>query len=276
MINKNPTKISLFEGNKIRKTYDRDKWWFSVVDVIFVLTGSQNPQIYWRVFKKRLLDEGSNQTVTNCNGFKMMASDGKMRLTDCADSQTLLRLIQSIPSPKAEPFKLWLAKVGHERIQEIEDPELAVTRAKSIYSQKGYSSEWVEKRMRGIAVRNELTDEWKNRGANEGVEYAILTNEIMQGTFGLNVKNYKKKKNLTTQNLRDHMNDLELIFTMLGEATTTNLTTDKNSVGYHQLKTDAHQAGIATGKARKNIEDTLHKKIVSSTNYLDNKTKKLK
>ncbi|MGZ8967461.1 MAG: BRO-N domain-containing protein, partial [Gallionella sp.] len=224
--------IKLFESKNIRSLWDEaaQRWLFSVVDVVAALTDSQNPQVYWRVLKKRLLAEG-NETVTNCNGLKMIAADGKQRLTDVADTEQLLRLIQSIPSPKAEPFKRWLAKVGYERLEEIENPELAAVRMRGLYQAKGYSDEWIEKRVRGIAIRDELANEWKKRGVKEQREYAILTAEISRATFGMTPAEYKAYKNLTkpADNLRDHMNDLELIFTMLGEASTTEIARNKDA-----------------------------------------------
>ena len=214
------TAIKLFESKKVRSVWDAEKgkWFFAVVDVIAILTNSQNPQVYWRVLKKRLLAEG-NETVTNCNGLKMTAPDGKERRTDVADTEQLLRLIQSIPSPKAEPFKRWLARVGYERLEEIENPELAAKRMRELHRDKGYSDEWIEKRVRGIAIRDELTNEWKKRGVKEQVEYSILTAEISRATFGMTLTEYKEFKGLEKQkdNLRDHMTDLELIFTMLGD-----------------------------------------------------------
>jgi len=238
------TEIALFEGRKIRRHWDgeRERWYFSVVDVVAVLSDSKNPAVYWRVLKKRLLDQGSDQTVTNCNGLKMPAADGKMRLTDMADTETMLRIIQSIPSPKAEPFKRWLARVGYERIAEIEDPELASKRARAIYKAKGYPDDWVEKRMRSIAIREELTDEWKDRGVAERKDYAILTAEISKAAFGVTPSEYKKLKGLKRQNLRDHMNDLELIFSMLGEAATTEITRNRDARGFDENKQAAvHQ-----------------------------------
>ena len=194
----NERHLVIFEGKQIRRHWDNmsEKWYFSVVDVIAILTKSENPQVYWRVMKKRLIDEGSSETVTKCNGLKMIAPDGKLRLTDVADTEVLLRIIQSIPSPKAEPFKLWLAQVGKERIDEIRDPELAVNRAKATYERKGYPKDWVDKRLRGINVRNTLTDEWKNRGLKEGKEFAILTDEIYKGAFDFTAQEYKKHKSL--------------------------------------------------------------------------------
>ena len=262
--------IKLFEEKKVRSVYNEqeEKWYFSIVDVIEVLTESPNPQVYWRVLKKRLLAEG-NQTVTNCNGLKMVAADGKMRMTDVANTEQLLRLIQSIPSPKAEPFKQWLAQVGAERIAEIENPELAQARIRATYKAKGYSDEWIEKRIRGILVRDELTSEWKQRGVREGKEYAILTAEISKATFGIIPSDYKKLKGLTktAENLRDHMTDLELIFTMLGEASTTEIAKNKNAKGFVENHKAAKAGGSVAGKARKDLEKKSGKKIVSKQNF---------
>ncbi len=262
--------IKLFEQKQIRSEWieSEQKWYFAIVDVIAVLTDSPNPQVYWRVLKKRLKDEG-NESVTNCNALKMRAADGKMRLTDVADVNQLLRLIQSIPSPKAEPFKLWLAKVGQERLEEIENPELAQHRMREIYKAKGYSDEWIEKRVRGIAVRDELTNEWKKRGVKEGKEYAILTAEISKATFGLTPSEYKSYKGLTkpNENLRDHMTDLELIFTMLGEAATTEIARNKNAQGFPENKKAAKEGGSVAGKARKDLEKKSGRKVVTNQNY---------
>ncbi len=249
--------IVLFEEKHVRRAWDKDaeKWVFAIVDVIAALTESPNPQVYWRVMKKRLRDEG-NQTVTNCNALKMTAADGKQRLTDVADTEQLLRLIQSIPSPKAEPFKLWLAQVGYERLEEIENPELAAKRTREIYQQKGYSEEWIEKRMRGIAIRDELTDEWKKRGVKEQREYAILTAEISKATFGMTPTEYKAFKALANpkENLRDHMTDLELIFTMLGEASTTEIAKKKDAQGFPANQQAARLGGTIAGNARRELE----------------------
>ncbi len=233
-----------------------------------VLTESLNPQVYWRVLKKRLLAEG-NQTVTNCNGLKMPAPDGKMRMTDVADTEQLLRRIQSIPSPKAEPFKKWLAKIGAERIAEIENPELAQARIRETYKAKGYSDEWIEKRIRGILVRDELTNEWKQRSVKEGREYAILTAEISKATFGIIPSDYKKLKGLTksNENLRDHMTDLELIFSMLGEASTTEIAKNRDAKGFDENHTAAKAGGSVAGKAREDLEQKSGKKIVSNQNF---------
>ena len=262
--------IKLFEEKNVRSAFNEqeEKWYFSIVDVVEVLTESPNPQVYWRVLKKRLLAEG-NQTVTNCNALKMLAVDGKMRMTDVADTEQLLRLIQSIPSPKAEPFKQWLAQVGAERIAEIENPELAQARIRETYKAKGYSDEWIDKRIRGILVRDELTNEWKQRGVKEGKEYAILTAEISKATFGIIPSDYKKLKGLTktTENLRDHMTDLELIFTMLGEASTTEIAKNRNAKGFVENHKAAKAGGNVAGNARKELEQKSGKKIVSKENF---------
>ncbi len=260
--------IKLFESKQIRSIWDEEaqRWLFAVVDVIAALSESRNPQVYWRVLKKRLLAEG-NETVTNCNALKMSAPDGKQRLTDVADTEQLFRLIQSIPSPKAEPFKHWLAKVGKERLDEIENPELAMGRMQDLYEKKGYPKEWIDKRLRGIAVRQDLTDEWKDRGAASSKEFAILTNEIMQGTFDLKVDEYKQVKSLARENLRDHMTDIELILTMLAEATTTKLHRDRDSLGMEPLKKDAKDGGAVAGRTRKDIEHQTGKPVISTGNF---------
>ena len=216
--------IKLFESQKIRSHWDpeKEKWYFSVVDVVALLTDSDNPQVYWRVLKKRLADEG-NETVTNCNALKMEAADGKMRMTDVADTEQLLRLIQSIPSPKAEPFKQWLAKVGYERIQEAQDPEKTMDRAMEGYLKLGYSKEWINQRLKSIEIRKDLTDEWENRGVKKGQEFATLTDIITQAWSGKTVKEYKQFKELKKENLRDNMTNLELVLNMLAEATTTEI-----------------------------------------------------
>ncbi len=262
--------LTLFEEKQVRRTWNQveEKWYFAIVDVIAILTGSENPQVYWRVMKKRLSDEG-NETVTNCNGLKMTAADGKQRLTDVADTEQLLRLIQSIPSPKAEPFKLWLAKVGYERLEEIENPELAAKRMRQIYEQKGYSEDWIEKRLRGIAVRDELTDEWKKRGVKEQKEFAILTAEISKATFGMTPSEYKAHKSLANpkENLRDHMTDLELIFTMLGEASTTEIAKKRDAQGFQQNKTAAKAGGTVAGNARKELEAQSGTRVSTTDNF---------
>ncbi|RQW84193.1 MAG: phage antirepressor protein [Geobacter sp.] len=271
--------IKLFESKKIRSVWDAEKgkWYFSIVDVVEILTDSPNPRKYWSVLKSRLKKEDS-QLTTNCSQLKMQAADGKFYLSDAADTEQLLRLIQSIPSPKAEPFKLWLARVGYERLEEIENPELSMERMQSLYEKKGYPKEWIDKRMRGIAVRQDLTDEWKNRGATTSLEYAILTNEIMQGAFDLKVEEYKLVKGLERENLRDHMTDIELILTMLGEATTTKLHRDRDTKGFEPLKKDAKDGGAVAGRTRKDIEKQGGKPVVSNENFkeLAGSKKKLK
>ena len=260
--------IKLFESRHIRSVWDENaqKWYFAIVDVVSVLTASVDAGAYWRKLKERLIKEG-NETVTNCHSLKMIAADGKQRSTDVADAEELLRLIQSIPSPKAEPFKLWLAKVGYERLEEIENPELSMERMQALYEKKGYPKEWIDKRMRGIAVRQDLTDEWKNRGAKTRLEYAILTNEIMQGAFDLKVDDYKQVKGLERENLRDHITDIELILTMLGEATTTKLHRDRDSQGLDPLKKDAQEGGAVAGSTRRDIERRSGKPVVTSENF---------
>lgn len=270
------TEIALFRGKRIRKILHNKEWWFSVVDVCGVLTDSPDAGAYWRKLKQRLLAEGS-QVVTFCHGLKLEASDGKQYITDCADTEGMLRVIQSIPSPKAEPLKRWLAKIGYDRIKEVENPELAMERMRAIYEQKGYPKEWIDKRVRGIAVRQDLTKEWDSRGAQSDIEYAILTNDIMEGTFGLKAENYKKLKQLKRENLRDHMNDIELILTMLGEATTTKITRDRDTKGLPGLRRDAQNGGAVAGRARKDIERQSGAPVISAENFLGaGKKKQLK
>jgi DNA-damage-inducible protein D len=263
------TKIAVFHGKNVRRVFKDGQWWFSVIDVVEILTESNIPKRYWTDLKRKLKEEGYEQPYENIVQLKMEASDGKMRLTDCANTETIFRIIQSIPSKKAEPFKRWLARLGKERIDEIENPELAMQRTKEIYEKKGYPKDWIEKRLRGIAVRQKLTDEWDVRGAETPVEYAILTNEIMQGAFDLKVGEYKDLKGLERENLRDHMTDLELILTMLGEATTTEITQKRNSLRFDKLKKDAKDGGKVAGRTRKDIEKQTGKKIVSKKNFLD-------
>ncbi len=260
-------KLVVFQDKKIRRIWHNDEWYFSVVDIIEVLTESKDGRNYWKVLKHRLTKEGS-EVVTDCNQLKLLASDGKYYKTDCANVKTLFRIIQSIPSPKAEPFKQWLAQVGYERVEEIQDPELAQQRMKELYKQKGYSDDWIEKRVRGIAVRQELTDEWKRRGLKEEKEYAILTNEISKATFGKTVDEYKKFKTLKKENLRDHMTDLELIFTMLGEASTTKISRSRNALGFSENKSAARKGGKIAGDARKKLEVESGERVVTPENYL--------
>lgn len=262
--------ITLFEEKQVRRAWNavEEKWYFSVADVVAVLTDSVDPVAYWRKLKERLKKEG-NETVTNCHGLKMTAADGKQRMTDVADTEQLLRLIQSIPSPKAEPFKRWLAKVGYERLEEIENPELAAKRMREIYQQKGYSEEWIEKRMRGIAVRDELTDEWKKRGVKERKEFAILTAEISKATFGMTPTEYKSFKELSNpkENLRDHMTDLELIFTMLGEASTVEIAKKRNAQGFPENQKASKAGGTIAGNARSALEIESGTKVSTRRNF---------
>jgi len=262
------TKIALFKGKKIRRIIYNNEWWFSVVDVIEALTDSAKPRDYWYAMKIRVKGEDGAELSTICRQLKLESSDGKKYETDCANTEGIFRIIQSIPSPKAEPFKRWLAKVGHERVQEIENPEMATKRTRILYKLKGYSDDWIEKRMRGIAIREELTDEWQKRGAQEQRDYEILTAEISKATFGITPSEYKKLKRLERQNLRDHMNDLELIFTMLGERATTEIHRTEDSKGVVKLQKDAKAGGNIAGGARKRLEKRLKKSIVSKENYL--------
>lgn len=262
--------IKLFEEQQVRSIWneEKQKWYFSIIDVIAVLTNSPRSRKYWNALKTKLKQEGS-ELSHKLGQLKMQAEDGKMRMTDVADTEQLLRLIQSIPSPKAEPFKQWLAQVGAERIAEIENPELAQARIRVTYKAKGYSDEWIEKRIRGILVRDELTNDWKQRGVKEGKEYAILTAEISKATFGIIPSDYKKLKGLTksSENLRDHMTDLELIFNMLGEASTTEIAKNKNARGFVENHKAAKAGGSVAGKARKDLEQKAGKKIVSNENF---------
>jgi prophage antirepressor-like protein len=266
-------KVVVFGAKKIRRLWHDDQWFFSVVDIIAALTDSENPRNYWNMMKAREQKQSKVQLSTLCVQLKMMSADGKSYNTDAVNTRSAFRIIQSIPSPKAEPFKQWLAKVGYERVQEIEDPELAQQRMKELYRQKGYPSDWIEKRVRGIAVRDELTDEWKNRGIRTDNEFAILTSEISQATFGLTPAQYKKIKGLRRENLRDHMNDLELIFTMLGEAATTEIARNKDAQGFKKNKRAAREGGAVAGSARRQLEAKSGRKVVTSANYLIEKPK---
>ena len=271
--------LKVFEDKKVRTSWNdtEEKWYFSAVDVIGILTESVDVQSYWRKFKQRLKEEG-NETVTNLHGLKMLAADGKMRLTDVADTEQLFRLIQSIPSPKAEPFKLWIAKVARERIDEIEDPEIGIERLMETYQKKGYSNEWINQRLKSIEVRKELTDEWDNRGVKKGQEYAILTDEITKAWSGFSVKDYKKFKDLKKENLRDNMTNLELVLNMLAEATTTEISKEKKPKNFQENKIIAKQGGTIAGNTRKEIEEKTGKKVVSkisAKNILPNKNKEI-
>ena len=260
------TKITLFKGKRVRKTLHKNEWWFSVLDVVRVLTDSPQPKTYWAKIKER--DKELSQPFPFWEQLKLQADDEKMRETDCADTEGIFRIVQSIPSPKAEPFKRWLAKVGYERVQEIENPELATKRTRMIYKLKGYSEDWIEKRMRGIVIREELTDEWKARGAREQRDYEILTAEISKATFGVTPNEYKKLKGLKRENLRDHMDDFERIFNMLGERATTEIHRTENSKGVPKLRSDARAGGDIAGGARKKLEKRLGRSVVTKKNFI--------
>ncbi|MFH1947021.1 MAG: Bro-N domain-containing protein [Candidatus Magasanikbacteria bacterium] len=270
------TKIAIFRRKEIRKIIHNNEWWFSVVDVVEVLTGSDRPRKYWNDLKTKLIEEGFFEVSDEIGRLKMVAVDGKKRDTDCANTENIFRIVQSIPSPKAEPFKRWLAKVGYERIKEIEDPELATKRTRMLYKAKGYSDDWIEKRMRGIAIREELTDEWQKRGAKENQDYEILTAEIAKTTFDLTPAEHKKYKKLQRENLRDHMDDFELIFSMLGERATTEIHRNEDSKGLEKLQEDAKAGGDIAGGARKKLEKKLGRSVVSNKNYLTSSEDKKK
>ena len=259
--------IQLFEDQKIRVAWDaeREEWYFSIVDVVAVLTDSADPTAYWRKLKQRLKAEG-NETVTNCHALKMRAADGKNRLTDVADTEQILRIIQSIPSKKAEPFKAWLAMVGRERIEETIDPEQAIDRALETYLKKGYSEEWVHQRLLAIRIRNELTDEWRRRGVQKGKEYAILTDEITRAWSGMSTRQYKDFKGLKKENLRDNMSNLELVLTMLAEASTTDIAKAEQPQGFDENQQVARRGGNVAGVARKALESETGKSVVTSQN----------
>ena len=271
--------IKIFDNQKVRTIWDTkaEKWYVSIIDVVAILTESPNPQVYWRVMKKRLRDEG-NETVTNCNGLKMLAPDGKMRLTDVADTEQLFRLIQSIPSPKAEPFKIWLAQIANERIDELQDPELSIDRALQQYLNLGYSENWINQRLKSIEIRKELTDEWKRIGLKEGQQFATLTDIITLNWSGKNTKDYKTLKGLKKENLRDKMTNTELIINMLAEAPTKDISQAVNPKSFEESKTIAKQGGTIAGNARKELEAKTGKKVISDLNaksFLEEK-KKLK
>ena len=260
-------KLQLFENKAIRTAWDEEKeeWYFSIVDVVAVLTDSPNPQTYWRVMKKRLKDEG-NETVTNCNALKMTAADGKKRLTDVATTEQLLRIIQSIPSPKAEPFKLWLAEVGRERIEETIDPELTIDRALETYLKKGYTREWINQRLQAIQVRKELTDEWQDRGVKKGVEYAILTDEITRAWSGMTTRQYKKLKGLKKENLRDNMSTTEIILNMLAETSTKDISQAAKPETFEENIEVARRGGNVAGIAKQALEAETGKPVITSQN----------
>lgn len=262
-------KLAVFEGKQIRKIIHNSEWWFSVVDVCEVLTDSLDAGAYWRKLKQRLNKEGS-QVVTHCHGLKLPAADGKKYTTDCANTEGMFRIIQSVPSPKAEPFKRWLAQVGYERIQEIENPELAQQRMKELYEQKDYPKDWIDKRLRGIAIRQNLTDEWQERGISSERDFSILTAEIAKATFGVTPSEHKELKGLTrkNENLRDHMTDLELIFTMLGEKVTTEISQTEKPDTFDKNKKVAKRGGRVAGTARRETEKELGRSVVSTSNFL--------
>jgi len=271
--------IKLFEEKQIRSVWneEEEKWFFSIVDVVGILTDSHNPNNYWKVLKHRLTKEGS-ELVTNCNQLKMQSSDGKFYKTDVADTEQLFRLIQSVPSPKAEPFKLWIAKVARERIDEIADPEIGIDRLMETYLKKGYTKEWINQRLKSIEVRKELTDEWDERGVKKGGEYAILTDEITKAWSGLSVNEYKKHKDIKKENLRANMTNLELVLNMLAEATTTEISKKKKPTTFAENKTIANQGGTIAGNTRKEIEEKTGKKVVSESSarkLLERKKKEL-
>ncbi len=269
------TSIKLFEQKQVRSVWneDEEKWYFSIVDIIQILTDSDRPRKYWSDLKNKLKKEGS-ELSENIGQLKMLAEDGKMRNTDIADTEQLFRLIQSVPSPKAEPFKLWIAKVARERIDEIEDPEIGIDRLMETYLKKGYSKDWINQRLKSIEVRKELTDEWEERGVKKGQEYAILTDEITKAWSGLSVKEYKKFKDLKKENLRDNMTNLELVLNMLAEATTTEISKQKKPASFAENKKIANQGGTIAGNTRKEIEEKTGKKIVSQLSAKTIKTNK--
>ena len=279
---KKENKLVVFENKKIRRIWHKKEWFYSVVDVVGVLTDSvdyQTARKYWNKLSQRLRNEGS-ELVTICHRLKLIAEDEKMRLTDCANTKGIFRIIQSVPSKKAEPFKMWLAQVGQDRINEIENPELAQDRIKKIYEKKGYPKNWIDKRLRGIAIRQDLTDEWKERGIETQKDFSILTAEICKATFGMKPNEYKNFKNIPEKskaNLRDNMTDLELIFTMLGEKVTTEISKERKPDTFSKNKKIAKEGGGVAKRARKDAEKRIGKKVVTKKNYLDlKKTKKLK
>lgn len=266
--------LVLFENKKIRRSKYNNEWYYSVVDIIEAITESEKPRDYWYRLKKRLEEEELSELSTNCRRLKMLAKDGKLRETECANRQTIFRIIQSVPSPNAEPFKLWFARLAEERILETIDPSLAIERARQTYLKKGYTEEWVNARIKGIPARNELTEEWKNRGITDTRDYSILTDEISKGTFGITTKKHKSIKSLTkNQNLRDNMSPMELVLTTLAEVTTTELHKTNDSQGMRALKTDAHDGGEIASITRKNIEKKLGKPVVTSDNAINFKEK---
>jgi hypothetical protein len=265
--------LVVFQDKKIRRIWHNNEWFFSVNDIVEALISSSNPRNYWHMLKTREKEQGI-ELSTFCVQLKLPSADGKMYETDCANTQNMFRIIQSIPSPKAEPFKQWLAKVGYERVQEIEDPELAQKRMKEMYRAKGYSEDWIEKRVRGIAIRDELTDEWKKRGVREERDFAILTSEISKATFGMTPSEYREFKGLKNENARDHMNDLELIFNMLGERVTTEITRNEDAQDFLKVEHAAKRGGRIAGNARKETERELGRPVSTRENYLSEPEKK--
>ena len=268
--------VAIFEGQQIRRHWDEEKelWYFSVIDVVKILTDSTDARKYWNKLAERLRKEGS-EFVTKCHQLKLQSSDGKYYLTDVADTEVMLRLIQSIPSPNAEPFKLWLARVGYERLEETADPELAINRALKTFLQKGYSREWINQRLKSIEIRKALTDEWENRGVKEGLEFAILTNEITEAWVGLTTKQYKNLKGLKKENLRDNMTNLELVLNMLAETATTEISQKREPQGFDQSKKIAREGGMVAGNARREIESKTGRKVISSDSFKTRKQKQL-
>ncbi|MBI2047150.1 Bro-N domain-containing protein [Candidatus Pacearchaeota archaeon] len=267
--------LVVFQGKKIRRTWFNEEWWFSVVDIIGVLTESERARKYWSDLKRRLTEEGFELSA-KIGQLKLLSADGKYYETDCVNTKNAFRIIQSIPSKKAEPFKQWLAQVGYDRVQEIENPEMAQKRMKEIYKAKGYSDDWIEKRVRGIAIRDELTDEWDKRGVKNEMEYAILTAEISKATFGMTPSEYQSFKGIKKENLRDHMNDLELIFTMLGEASTTRIARSKDVMGFEENEGAAKEGGAVAGIARKELEQRSGQPVASKENYLQEPEKEVR
>lgn len=261
--------LAIFEGKNLRKIWENGQWYFSLVDIIEILTDSPTPRKYWDKVKRKLKEEGANQTSLIWRQFKLKASDGRLRATDCANTEGVLRIIMSVPSPKAEPFREWLANVGAEYIEETENPELAIERMREIYKAKGYPDEWIERRMQTIEIRRQLTDEWQKRGIKEGQEYAVLTATIAKGTFGVTPSEHSAVKNLEKQNLRDHMTPLELIFTALGEELTRDEVVKNDAQGFNENHEAAVKGGSIAGEARERVETLRGNKIVSSENFLN-------
>ena len=274
---KKEKRIAIFEGKRIRRHWDekQEKWYFAVVDVVAALSASVSPLAYWRKLKERLKKESGNETVTKCHALKMLAADGKMRFTDVADTEVMLRLIQSIPSPNAEPFKLWLARVGYERIEETHDPELAINRALNTYRKKGYNDNWINQRLKSIEIRKALTDEWEKRGVKQGDEFAILTDDITLAWVGMNTREYKNFKGLKKENLRDNMTNLELVLNMLAETATTEISQKREPKNFIESRKVAKEGGGIAGNARKQIEAKTGKRAVSRESFVSSQRKKL-